>query len=715
MQEIKGRMHWGWGKPFTLIRQTESSECGLACLAMIAGWYGFQVDLPSLRLQFNISQRGITLQQLLDKAEELNLAGRAVRLEIEDIGQLVLPCILHWDMNHFVVLKAVKGNKLELLDPAKGYLVMLLKDVNRHFTGVALELSPTHAFEIKDKREKVRLTALIGKTQGLKKALVKILCFALTLEIFALTGPLVNQLVIDEVLVAHDSSLLTLIIIAMLLLSSMQVLLSLVKQWAVITMAVNFNLQWTANIFTHLLRLPMAWFETRSIGDISAKFDSVDTIQDTLTTSLLDALLEIILVAGTLSMMLIYSTQLTLITLGTALIYGLLRVFWFTTLRHAAEDSWSASTQESSHFLESLRGVLSLRINGVLAHRESIWRNLNVTRRNANLRESRLIMVYDILHTIIESLTGAAVLWFGASAVLSGQFSVGMLVAYISFQNRFSVSMTGIIDKAFSYRMLDIYNERLADIVLTEREGSIASQNTENCSAIISQPVLPTRSPDEPVLVFNDVTFQYGGSNNEILSHVSLNIMSGEIVALTGASGSGKTTVAKLILGLYQPTGGEIRTLGIAHSQIEYHQTRHSIGVVLQEDQLFQGTIADNITFFAPNYDWERLYACASSAQIQQDIEDLPMGYQTLIGEMGGTLSAGQKQRLLLARALYKAPKLLILDEATSHLDRDNEKLVSQNLRQLGLAILLIAHRPETIASADRVVELALGQLVILR
>ncbi|EOY1433795.1 ATP-binding cassette domain-containing protein [Yersinia enterocolitica] len=285
----------------------------------------------------------------------------------------------------------------------------------------------------------------------------------------------------------------------------------------------------------------------------------------------------------------------------------------------------------------------------------------------------------------------------------------------MSFQSRFSVSMTGLIDKAFSYRMLDIYNERLADIVLTAREGVIAPTEAENQPTILAVPPLAPLSPEEPVLLFDDVTFQYGEFEHEILSHVSLNIMPGEIVALTGTSGSGKTTVAKLILGLYQPTAGEIRTLGIAHYQAEYRQIRPRIGVVLQEDQLFRGTIADNISFFAPHCDWERIYACAGSAQIRKDIESLPMGYQTLIGEMGGTLSGGQKQRLLLARALYKAPELLILDEATSHLDVENERLVSQNLRQLNLPILLLAHRTETIASADRVLELALGRLTILR
>lgn len=704
-------INWGWRKRLPLIRQTESAECGVACLAMIAGWHGYRVDLPTLRAQFNVSQLGMTFSQLMSCAERLHLSGRAVQLELEELHLLALPCILYWDMNHFTVLKRVRGQTLELHDPARGQVKMSLREADRHFTGVAMELTPTHQFAAKDQRKKIRLMDLIGKTQGLKAALGRIFCFALALEVFALIGPLINQLVIDEVLVALDASLLTLIVIAMLLMAATQTLLELARQWATLTMAVNFNMQWTANVFHHLLRLPIGWFEARNMGDISAKFDAVDTIQDTLTTTLLEAFLDVLLVVGTLTMMFFYSAKLTLVALVAALVYGLLRLFWFSTLRKAAEDSWVAGTQESSHFLESLRGVLSLRVNGALTPRESVWRNLNVARRNAQLRESKLMMVYGIMQTVIGSVVGAAVLWLGASAVLAGQFSVGMLVAYMSFQGRFSSSINGLIDKLVAYRMLDVYNERLADIVLAAREDA-ASQAAGGAGGPSAACVWPS---DRPALSLEQVSFSYAGIEREILSQVSLQIMPGEVVALVGASGSGKTTLAKLVLGLYPPTAGVIRTLGIEHRQADYQQVRQHIGVVLQEDQLFRGSIADNLTFFSSRVDKQKLSECARLAQLEQDIDKLPMGYQTLIGEMGGTLSAGQKQRLLLARALYKQPRLLILDEATSHLDINNEMLIGRTLRQLGLPILLIAHRPETIATADRVIELVAGRIRSLK
>ncbi|MFN2992202.1 peptidase domain-containing ABC transporter [Serratia plymuthica] len=705
--DVTEMINWGWRKRLPLIRQTESAECGVACLAMIAGWHGHRVDMRTLRAECHVSQLGMTFSQLMACAEGLNLSGRVIRLELDELHLLAVPCILYWDMNHFTVLRRVRGKTLELHDPARGLLKMTLQEANRHFTGIAMELTPTHRFETRDRREKIRLTTLIGKTHGLKPALARIFCFAVALEVLALLGPLINQLVIDEVLVALDASLLTLIVIAMLLMTGIQMLLELARQWATLTMAVNFNMQWTANVFHHLLRLPIGWFEARNMGDISAKFDAVDTIQDTLTTTLLEAFLDVLLVVGTLSMMFFYSAKLTLVALAAAAVYGLLRLCWFSTLRKAAQDSWNAGTEESSHFLESLRGVLSLRVNGALMPRESAWRNLNVARRNAQLRESKLMMVYGIMQTVIGSLVAAAVLWLGAGSVLAGEFSVGMLVAYMSFQGRFSASINGLIDKAVAYRMLDVYNERLADIVLTPREGATALQ------AGNKGPAYPAGDwpPDLPVLSLEQVSFKYAGTEREILSQVSLDIMPGEVVALVGASGSGKTTLAKLVLGLYPLSGGVIRTLGLEHRRTDYQQIRQHIGAVLQEDQLFRGSIADNITFFSPKMDSEKLGECARLAQLDRDIEQLPMGYQTLISEMGGTLSSGQKQRLLLARALYKEPKLLILDEATSHLDVANEMLVSRTLRQLGLPILLIAHRPETIASADRVIELTAGRL----
>lgn len=712
-----GSLNWTGRRRLPFIRQTESAECGLACLAMLASWHGLQTDLLTLRERFSISTQGMTLQRLIECAAGIRLSSRAVRLEPEDLKSLSLPCILHWNMNHFVVLHKVRGSRLVIHDPDKGKVTLSLTEVGKHFTGVALELMPASDFTVRDERKKIRLRQLTGKTPGLLAAMSRIIVFALALEILTLGSPLLNQLVIDEVLVAADRSLLSVIIIALLLLSLTQMLLSLACQWASITLSVNFNMQWTARVFHHLVRLPLAWFDARSKGSINARFEAVDMIQQALTTQVLEGILDVLLAVTALCMMLLYSPEMTLIAVLAAIIYGVMRALWYPSLRQSAEDAWDAGARESGHFLETLNGILSLRINGVTAYREAAWLNLNVTRRNTQLRQSRLLMCYDIVHTLTGSVVSAVVLWKGAGEVLNGTFTVGMLVAYLSYQMRFSSSISSLTDKFFAWRMLDVYNERLADIVLTPTEGHQQQPDKEdNNTSVIPFEFRGTTAEDTcPPLSMEHIVFSHKGGNKPILRGVSMTLYPGEVVAITGKSGCGKSTLVKLILGIHIPDEGTIRTFGIPQMHPDYFQVRRSIGTVLQDDHLFRGSIADNIIFFSEDRNQERMIQCARLALIDIDVMAMPMGYQTLIGETGGGLSGGQKQRILLARALYKKPGFLLLDEATSHLDVESEIQISQMLRQLGLPVLLIAHRPETIASADRVLYLADGYLTDLK
>ncbi|TCB96658.1 peptidase domain-containing ABC transporter [Kosakonia quasisacchari] len=707
-------LNWSGRKRLPVIRQAESAECGLACLAMMASWYGLNTDLPTLRERFTVSTQGMTLQRLTECASGLRLSSRAVRLELGDLKLLALPCILHWNMNHFVVLHKIRGNQLILHDPERGKVILSFQDAGKHFTGVALELTPAADFTPRDERKKIHLRQLTGKTPGLVPAMLRIFIFALALEILALGAPLLNQLVIDEVLVTADRNLLTLVIAALLLLTLTQMLLSLARQWATITLSVNFNMQWTARVFHHLVRLPLSWFDARSRGSINARFSAVDSIQHALTTQVLAGVLDVLLVITSLTMMLLYSPGMTLIAVLAAVIYGLLRALWYPSLKQSAEDTWDAEARESGHFLETLSGILSLRINGVMPHREAAWLNLNVVRRNTQLRQSRLMMWYDIAHTLTGSVVTAVILWKGAGAVLDGSFTVGMLVAYLAYQGRFSGSISSLTDTFFSWRMLDIYNTRLADIVLSRTEEQLHQPLPSDEIHRDYSPVIREFSPGEvgPPLTLESVSFRHKGSGEKIISDISLAVNPGEVVAITGKSGCGKSTLVKLILGIHTPESGMIRTFGVPHTHPHYFQIRQRIGTVLQEDQLFRGSIADNIIFFNEVRDQERMAWCARMALIDADIMAMPMGYQTLIGETGGTLSGGQKQRILLARALYKKPGFLLLDEATSHLDVESEIIIGQTLRASGIAVLLIAHRQETLASADRILYMGEGTFI---
>lgn len=707
-------LNWSGRKRLPVIRQAESAECGLACLAMMASWYGHNIDLPSLREFFTVSSQGMTLKRLTECAAGLRLSSRAVRLELSDLKSLDLPCILHWNMNHFVVLHKVRGNQLTLHDPERGKVKLSLQEVGKHFTGVALELTPTADFIPRDDRKKIHLRQLTGKTSGLIPAMLRIFVFALALEILALGSPLLNQLVIDEVLVTADRNLLTLVIAALFLLTLTNMMLSLARQWATITLSVNFNMQWTARVFHHLVRLPLAWFDARSLGSISARFSAVDNIQQALTTQVLEGIMDVLLVLTSLTMMILYSPSMTLIAVLAAVIYGLMRALWYPSLKQSAEDTWDAEARESGHFLETLGGILSLRINGVMSHREAAWLNLNVVRRNTHLRQSRLMMWYNVAHTLTGSVVTAIILWKGAGAVLDGTFTVGMLVAYLAYQERFSGSISNLTDMVFSWRMLDIYNTRLADIVLSQTEEQLHQPHSAVVNVRDYSPAMREFSPAEaePPLTLNSISFFHKGSGEKVIRDISLTVNPGEVVAITGKSGCGKSTLFKLILGIHSPESGVIRTFGVPHTHPHYFQVRQRIGTVLQEDQLFRGSIAENIIFFNEERDQERMAWCARIALIYDDIMSMPMGFQTLIGETGGTLSGGQKQRVLLARALYKKPGFLLLDEATSHLDVESEIIISQTLRSLGIPVLLIAHRQESLASADRILFMEEGTII---
>lgn len=696
-------IQWTGRKHLPIIRQTESAECGLACLTMIAYWYGLRTDLSSLRERFIINSQGMTLQRLIECASSMKLSSRAVRLEPEDLKSLTLPCIIHWNMNHFVVLNNVKGNKFTIHDPDKGILKINIKEVSKHFTGIALELTPTHEFEQKDERIKIKLQKLTGKITGLLSSMLKIVIFAIALEILSLGSPLINQIVIDDILVASDKNLLTIIMISLILLSLTQMLLSLARQWATIKMSVNFNMQWTAKVFHHLIRLPLTWFDSRSIGSINARFNSIDDIQEALTTQVLEGILDIILVITSLVMMIIYSPSMTAIAIISAIIYGLIRAIWYPSFRQASEASWDAGAKESSHFIETINGILSLRINGVIAHRESAWLNLNVIRRNTHLHQERLHMWYDITHSLIGSMVSALILWKGASEVLNGNFTVGMLVAYLSYQDRFSSSISNLTDHFFSWKMVDIYKERLSDILLTKNEEQFEHKsNAKNIKT----------NDNTAILSVKNLNFNHKGSNYNLIKNISLNLNKGEILAITGKSGCGKSTLIKIILGIFQPTSGLILTLGVPHTHKDYVQVRKHIGTVLQDDQLFSGSIAENIIFFNEEINHEWMIECAKLALIDNDIMNMSMGYQTLVSENGSGLSGGQKQRIILARALYKKPLFLLLDESTSHLDVDSEIIISQSLRDLKIPVLLIAHRTETLASADRILLMENGELI---
>jgi ATP-binding cassette, subfamily B, bacterial CvaB/MchF/RaxB len=685
----------------TPILQSEVAECGLACLAMIATAHGQATTLQDLRRRFPVALKGMKLRDLLEVAAGIGFSGRPLKLDLPFLAKLSLPCILHWDMNHFVVLARVRRRSVTVLDPAVGERRLSLDEVSAHFTGVAVELTPNADFKPAAPPPRVSLTALTGKVLGLRRSLVQILLVALVLELFAIVAPLCNQLIIDDVLTSGDRDLLKVLLIGFGLLLVTQTALGLARSWMLVLLTQTLSLQWRGNTFAHLLRLPVGFFERRHLGDITSRFGAVDAIQKTLTTAAIEALLDGLMGVAALVMMLVYAWPLALVVIAAVLLYGLLRWAAYRPLRDAAAERLVVAARESTHFLETLRAMTPLKLFGREQERRAQWQNLIVEVQNRDVRTAKLSMAMSTANTFLFGVENLLVLFLGAGLILDGQqagtvtMTVGMLFAFLSYKGQFTGRVSALINYAVELRMLGLHAERLADIAL--------------------EPPEPDEVPDhdlahlEASLELRDVSFRYGEREPWILRHVNLTVPAGQSIAITGPSGSGKTTLLKVLLGLLAPEEGEVRYGGMPMRQLGLRNVRRQIGTVMQEDVLLTGSLADNIACFDTQPDPERVQAAAMLAQIHEDICRMPMGYQTLVGDLGSGLSGGQKQRLLLARAIYRRPRILALDEATSHLDVTRERAVTANLARLPLTRLMIAHRPDTIAGAERVIVLEGG------
>jgi ATP-binding cassette, subfamily B, bacterial CvaB/MchF/RaxB len=693
------RMQWGAKLPVVL--QNEAAECGLACLAMVMGWHGTITDLAVLRQRHAISLKGMTLASLVQIAQKENLGARAVRLELNQLTQLKLPAILHWELNHFVVLKSVGSQHITIHDPNFGERKVGMAEVNKKFTGVALELWPEPGFEPRKEATRISLVQLIGRVKGFLPSLTQVLILSLVLEAFALASPLFLQWIVDQVVVARDGDLLTTLAIGFGILLVLQQVFGVARAWVMLSINTAINVQWQSSIFTHLLRLPVEYFQKRHLGDIVSRTSAIGEIQRVLTSAFVETLFDGAMMLLTLGMMFLYSPTLALVAIVAVALYLLIRIIWYQPLYLATQESIVRGALLSSHYLETIRGVRAIKLFSRQQERQAAWQTLLVAQTNAGLNIQKLNLFYRIVHTTISGGFNILLLWIGTRQILGGALSVGMLMAFLAYRHQFDTRLSDLISKYFDFKMLSLHAERLADVVLTKPEPL--------------GPLLLGKDPalkKTPAVGITDLEFRYSEQDPWILQKLSLKIEPGEAVAIVGESGCGKSTLAALLLGVYKPQGGSIDVGGVPVDRMGLATWRAMVGTVTQDDTLFAGSVADNISFFDAQPNYERVAECARLACVHDDIELMAMGYQTLVGDMGTVLSGGQKQRVLLARALYKQPHILILDEATSHLDVKTEVKVMQAIAQLNMTRIVIAHRPETIGAMQRVVELDGGKVV---
>jgi ATP-binding cassette subfamily B protein RaxB len=678
-----------------LVLQTEVAECGLACLAMIAGRYGHRIDLPALRQRHNLSLRGTTLHDLVRMVSGMRLATRAVRAELPHLRRLRLPCILHWDQNHFVVLTRVGRRRMIIHDPAVGRRYVPVQEVDKRFTGVVLEAWPTEGFERKTERARVRIWDLLRRTHGFAVVAVQVLTMSLVLEAITLAIPIGFQLVLDDVVVSDDRDLLTLIVLGLGLVLAFRALIDFARSWTMMVAGSSLTLQWKMSLFRHLILLPLSFFERRHAGDVASRFASIDRIQQTLSTASISPVVDGVMAFVLVGMMWLYDPWLAGLAIVTTGTYALVRGLAYRLYRRANEEAVVYAASESSHFLETLRGMASIKALAIGDRRQGIWNNYLVDRVGAELRVGKIDLIFSISSTLLFGFDRIVIIFFGARAVMDGVLSVGMLVAFLAYKDQFSQRLGKLLDIIVHLGTLTVHGERIADIALAETE-----QGDHSHTGGLAARVIRARSG----LSARGINFRYSDNEARVIADFDLDVAPGECVAIAGPSGAGKTTLLKILAGLLSPTAGTVLIDDVPLPAIGLEPYRAQIGCVLQDDRLFAGSIAENIAGFSPSPDPERIQQVARFASIHEEIVRVPMGYETLVGDMGSSLSGGQMQRIVLARALYRGPRILLLDEATSHLDEENERAINEAIRRLPISRVIVAHRRSTLEMADRVV-----------
>lgn len=684
-----------------ILQGAEAAECGLVCMAMVARYHGHDVDLNGLRQRFPLSMAGATLRGLMGLAEPLGLAGRALRVDLSALGKLRLPAVLHWDLNHFVVLKSVADGKAVVHDPARGARTYRLDELSKHFTGVVLELTPADRFEKVTARAPVKLTSLWSRMTGFWSAFLQILALSLALQVAVFALPFQLQLVVDEAIFRADRDLLTVLAIGFGALVIVQAAIEALRGWALQVFGHLLTFQMVGNIVRHLIRLPADYFEKRHVGDILSRIGSAGAIQDVLTRGVIAALIDGLMALVAVVILFLYSPILGAVVVGAATLNLAIAFAVFPALKARMEEQIIEQAREQSHIMETVRAATTIKIMGREAERESAWRNLYANVTNASVSVGKYNISLAFTQGLISGLQTVLVIYLAARIIIAGDgFSVGMLFAFLSFRQTFTDRAVALINQAMQFRFLGLHLDRLSDIVAAEAEADQATA-----------PPIPVRG----AIAVKEVSFRYGVADPLVLNEINLRIEPGEFVAITGVSGGGKTTLMKLMLGLRTPSVGAILLDDQMATPELWRAWREQVGVVAQDDRLLSGTIADNIAFFDPDLNMARVQDAAIAAMIHDDISRMPMQYLSLVGDMGSALSGGQKQRVLLARALYRDPRILLLDEGTANLDVETEELIGELIAALPITRIVIAHRPALLRRADRVVMLQGGALIDAR
>ena len=687
---------------YPFFAQQSASDCGAACLVMISRYWGKNFSVNRLRDVANVDRNGTSLRGLATAAESIGLATRPVKASLDRLAKQKLPAIVHWEGNHYIVVYEINPKQVIVADPAIGQCTLSHQEFKANWTGYALLLEPT--VFLKDAKE---TTTPFWQFFELMKphelVMLEVFIASVFIQIFGLITPLFTQLILDRVLVQRSELTLMAVGLGLLIFSLFRVAMMGLRQYLLDHTANKVDLALIVAFIRHTLRLPLSFFESRYVGDIISRVQENRKIQRFLSGEALSILLDLLTVFIYVGLMFWYSWQMAFLALLIVPPFFLLALIATPFLQKISRGIFNAFATESSYLIEALTGVRTVKSTAVEQTVRWHWEELLNKEIKTNFSGQVISNRLQIFSNSIEAVLTTALLWFGAHLVIHNQLTIGQLVAFNM--------LLGNIITPFQ-RLTLLWNQLQEVVIAVERINDVLDAEPEEDLQHQARQSLP---PIQGGIRFENVTFRYHPESDiNVLENLSFVVQPGQMVALVGRSGSGKTTISKLVLGLYPPTDGKVSIDGHDITSISLHSLRQQIGVVDQDTFLFGSTIRENISLGHPGATLAEITEAAQLAGADEFIKKLPMGYETQIGEGGGMLSGGQRQRLAIARALLGNPRLLILDEATSHLDAESERIIQKNLTKIlkGRTTLVIAHRLSTVRHADLILVLDRGVLI---
>lgn len=666
-----------------IVYQSETGECGLACVAMLADHFNTNVTLEDLRDRVGSSSKGASVEHLRSAAAEAGMTCRTGSADLQDVLDATEPLILHWEFKHFVVLaprsKGILDKRHLILDPALGPRRLTRNEISEGFTGVVIQSERIWSFVPPQRKPETGLVQMVLQARGLLRSIASLVMISLAIQVISLTIPMFAQLSIDRIAPSGTTELLTLLACGFVALAVAEAALSWSRSSLLNRTSRDLQVQLSANVFQHMMNLPAAWFERRHLGDVISRHTSIGPLTSTLTRGVLSPIVDAITIVTVLCLLLFYSTYLTAVVMVFVTLEVMLKFAFLRALRIANANSITAAAVEQTQMAEIVRSIISIKVLGIENCLFSRWRDKKSTVISRQLKLEQLNAAFDSFKLFLQASAFITFVYVAATLISEGTLTTGMFVAITAYRTQLGGAVSHFIEGVAAFNLSGVHTTRINEVTGSKIEYQ------GNRSEALDQTI--------PSIEFRDVSYRYSSSDKWTLSGVSFFLPAGALALVIGESGSGKSTLLKIAAGLVDPSEGVVLINGVPLNEYGKINLRQNLGAVLQADNLFSGSLKDNISCMNGAMPDEEILEAITKARIQKDLAGFPMGLLTPVGDMGSALSGGQRQRILLARAFARRPSVFVGDEITASVEERLHEEICSEIERMPATRLIATHR----------------------